>query len=144
MSGKVQDYTHFGVTLKNEQWSWSGRTPDGRVVLSIWKDQIDYRTKPPRYNLFDHPRLSVWIDKPGNHERIENLKWARDKCEGKFHVVIITAKNTTVEPRKIDEAYPTKLIMRLSDFDENTGEFTPRFWTITIPSGESLTESTEH
>ena len=123
MSGKVKAYAHFGVTLKNEQWSWSGRAADGGVVLSIWKDQINYKTKPPSYNLFGDVRLAEWIDKPGNHERIDHLKWVRDQRAGLFRVVIVTAVDTTVEPRKIDEAYPTKLTMRLIDLNESSGEF---------------------
>ena len=123
MSGKVKAYAHFGVVLKNEQWSWSGRAADGRVVLSIWKEQIDYKSKPPRYNLFGDSRLPIWRSKPGNHERIENLKWTRDGQGGVFQVVIITAVDITAEPRKIAEAYPTKLTMRLIDLDESSGEF---------------------
>ncbi len=123
MSGKVKAYAHFGVILKNEQWSWSGRAADRRVVLSIWKEQIDYSAKPPRVDLLGDARLSIWQSKPGNRERIENLKWARDHQYGIFHVVIVTAVDYAAEPRVILEAYPTKLTMRLIDFDENSGEF---------------------
>ena len=33
------------------------------------------------------------------------------------------AKDANVVPREIDEAYPTKIVMRLLKLDENTGEF---------------------
>jgi hypothetical protein len=60
--------------LKNDQWSWSGVSSDGKVVvLTIWKDEMNYKSKPPSYNLFGHPSLSDWQDRPGNRERIENL-----------------------------------------------------------------------
>jgi len=124
MPGQVAAYAHFGITLKNERWSWSGRTPDGsKVVLSIWRDEIDYKSRPPKCDYFGHSRLSIWIDKPGNRERIDNLIWARDHCGGLFGVVIASAVNPNAEPRKIAEAYSTNLTMRLLDLDERTAEF---------------------
>ena len=124
MSGKVQAFAHFGVILKNDQWSWSGRTSDGTVVvLTIWEDQINNKTKPRSYSLFGDPNLSDWIDRLGNRERIENLKWARDHCDGKFSVIIAKAKDTTARTREIAEAYHTKMTMRLTDLNEETGEF---------------------
>jgi hypothetical protein len=123
MSGKVKAFAHFGVTLTNERWSWSGRAPDGKVVLTIWKDEMNYKTKPPSCSCFGHPSLSEWMDRPGNTERIKDLKWARDHCGGEFSVVITTAKDPTARVREIDEAYPTKMIMRLTGLNEQTGEF---------------------
>jgi hypothetical protein len=124
MPGQVAAYSHFGITLKNDRWSWSGRTPDGsRVILTLWKDEIDYSSKPPMCNYFGHPKLSQWLNRAGNHERIENLKWARDHCGGLFGIVIATAVDVSAEPRKIADAYPTTLRMRLVEFNEETGEF---------------------
>jgi hypothetical protein len=124
MSGPVAAYAHFGAVLRNPQWSWSARTKDGGVVLTLWKDEFNYKTKPVSYDLRGHPRLSEWIGRPGNRERIENLKWARDHSRGTFRVVIATAKDDTADPRQVAEAYPqTKMIMRLTDLDEETGEF---------------------
>jgi hypothetical protein len=42
----------------------------------------------------------------GNGERIENLKWARDHCNGRMYVVIIVAENVNAQPRKIAESPP--------------------------------------
>jgi hypothetical protein len=111
MVGQVAAFAHFGITLKNDRWSWSGRSPDGKVVLTIWRDEIDNKSKPPRCNFFGHPRLSQWRNRPGNHERIENLKWAREHCDGLFGLVLVSAVDLNAEPRKVAEAYPTKLTM---------------------------------
>ena len=124
MSGKVKAFKHFGVTLGNDRWSWSGRTEDGaKVVITVWTDEMNHGTKPPSCNFFGHLRLDQWTNLPGNRERIENLMWARDNCDGRLHVVMAKAKDANVVPREIDEAYPTKIVMRLLKLDENTGEF---------------------
>ena len=57
---------------------------------------------------------------PGTYRKLE---WARDHCDGKFGVVIATAKDTTARTREIAEAYPTKMMMRLTALNEETGEF---------------------
>ena len=124
MPGQVEAYRHFGITLRNDRWSWSGKTRDGTcVVLTLWKDEIDYSSRPPKISCFGNPRLVKRKDRPGNRERIENLKWARDHCGGRFGVVIATAVDREAQPRRISEAYPTRLLMRIIDFNEDTGEF---------------------
>jgi len=80
MSGLVAAYARFGAVLRNPQWSWSARTANGAVVLTLWRDEFNYQTRPASYDLRGHPRLPEWSNRPGNRERIENLKWARDHC----------------------------------------------------------------
>lgn len=63
------------------------------------------------------------MKQPGNRERIENLKWARDHCDGLFAVVLLSAVDVNAEPREVAEAYPTKLTMRLIELNAKTGEF---------------------
>ena len=116
MSGKVKAFNHFGVKLKNSRWSWSGRAADGRVVLCIWKKQLDYKINPPRIDIVGDARLTEMFPKLGNKERIDNLKWTRDNSDGLFQVVI--AIDTIDRPWVINEAYPTKIVMRLIYFDE--------------------------
>lgn len=123
MAGNVKAFKHFGVTLKNERWSWSGRNDKGDVVLLLWTDEMNYKTKPPTCSTFDLPSLPAWRDRPGNKERIENLVWARDKNGGKFFVVMAKAKDPNELTRQTDEAYPTKIVMRLTRLNEETGEF---------------------
>jgi hypothetical protein len=58
-------------------------------------------------------------DEPSTKERIENLIWARDHCEGLFNVIIAVPVD-----RGIAEAFPhDRLIMRLVQLNEQTGEF---------------------
>jgi hypothetical protein len=92
--------------------------------MTLWKDLIDYREKPITYSTFDRENPSLWVDRPGNRERLENRRWARDHCDGLFRVIITTAKDITAEPREIEDAhYQRRMIMKLVELDERTGEF---------------------
>ncbi len=64
-----------------------------------------------------------WINRPGNHERLENLLWARDHCHGLFRVVMVVPKDAESDPREIAECFPTNRVMKIIDLDELTGEF---------------------
>jgi hypothetical protein len=76
------------------------------------------------YDTFKRANLQVWIDRPGNRERIENLIWARDHCNGLFRVVITVAKDPDAEPREIDECYPKDdWLMQITELDESTAQF---------------------
>ena len=125
MSGLAVAFRQAGVTAKNPRWSWSARSEDGNVVvMTLWKDFIDYKAKPISYGTFDRGNLSTWIEKPGNRERLENLKWARDHCDGRFRVIITTAKDVNADTREIEDAhYQARMIMKLVDLREETGEF---------------------
>ena len=122
---KRSSFEYFGTVGTNPIWSWSARSDDGKtVVLILWKDMLDYSVDPITFNCFGDAALSGWKDKPGNKERAENLKWARDHCDGRFRVIIAVAKDPSASPREILECYPhDRLIMKLIDLDEETGEF---------------------
>lgn len=125
MTGLAEAFAHFGAAGKNQRWSWSARSADGRtVVLTVWKDGLNYTRKPVVYDTFDRPNLNEWKNLPGNRERLENLLWARDHCEGRFRVVITVAEDVNARPRKIVKCYPQdKLIMQITKINEQTGEF---------------------
>jgi hypothetical protein len=125
MTGLAQAFAAFGAAGKNPRWSWSARTPDDQtVVMTFWKDAVDYSSDPISYSTFDNPRLFIWKDKPGNRERIENLKWARDHCNGLMKVVIIEAKDINTEPRSIASCIvQRRMVMKLVELNEETGEF---------------------
>ena len=115
VTGLAPAFRTFGAVGKNPRWSWSARTPDGKtVVMTFWKDQLNYSTKPISYSSFGSPSLEQWKDQSGNHERIENLKWARDHCDGLMRVVIITAVDEKADGRRIARSYLQKrMVMKL-------------------------------
>jgi hypothetical protein len=118
-------FAHFGAAGKNQRWSWSARSADGKtVVMTLWDDILNYTVKPATYDTFGRTDLPEWTNKPGNQERIENLKWSRDRCGGLFRVVITVAKDIHAIPRSIARCYPhERMIMHLIELNETTGEF---------------------
>ncbi len=124
-SGLAACFKRYGAQGRNPRWSWSARSEDGKtVVLTLWKDGISVSNGVPSYDSFAPEGRAAWIDTPGNRERLENLKWARDNCGGLFRVVITIAKDVHAEPRSISECYPQpNLVMRITAMNEETGEF---------------------
>jgi hypothetical protein len=106
LTGLAEAFAAFGAAGKNPRWSWSARTADNQtVVMTFWKDILRFQDNPISYSLFGDVRLDVWKDHLGNRERIDNIKWARDNCDGLMKVVIITAKDETAREREIAETY---------------------------------------
>lgn len=103
---------------RNVQWSWSAKSDDGRtVVVTLWQDHFSgkiYREPP----YLEHIR-----QRPGFNELMENLAWARDRCDGRFKVIVAIAKDQKADPRTISECFPAKMTMRLTEFDNTTGAF---------------------
>ncbi len=124
MTSKSKAFAFFKAKAKNAQWSWSAISDTGEVVITLWRDEINYKTKPVSCDFFGHPKLADWIDRLGNRERIENLKYARDHRGGLFRVVIMAAIDPAAEPRQIREAFPQpNMFWRLVALNEDTGEF---------------------
>lgn len=121
---KSEAFAYFGASGKNSRWSWSGRSPDGKtVVLTLWRDEFSYKSEPATYDCFGL-KTAIWSNRHGNRERLENLIWARDQCDGLFRVVIAVAEDVKAEPRAIASCFPhPTMVMRITDLDENTGEF---------------------
>jgi len=122
---KTEAFAHFGVSLINVRWSYSGRTSDGTtVVLALWSDRFTRKTSPIRYEGFRDGVNNKWLARPGNRERLDNLIWARIKCNGLFRVVMVTPRDAQADPREIAEAFPkSEMVMRVTELDERTGEF---------------------
>ncbi len=128
MTGKVNAFARFGVSLKNVRSSWSGVSPEGEtVVLALWKHLINYRTTPISYDVFNLSNFDEWKDRDGNQERSRHLRWALDHCGGKFRVVIATAKDQGASIHDdADYHAHQRLLMQITDeadFNEATGEF---------------------
>lgn len=122
--GLAKCFAHFNAKGRNARWSWSALTEDKReVVLTLWKDELRYVGGKPTYTSGTGENLIVWQRKPGNAERLENLKWARDHCGGLFSVVITIAEDVHASPRSIADCYPVDWKMRITSLDEKTGAF---------------------
>lgn len=124
MSGKISAFARYGVKLRNDRWSWSGRTAnDEKVVLQLWNDHFDWDSDPISYSDFDDPRLPIWRHRLGNRYRIEDIKWAEDNCDGKFYVVLATSKTPETNTRETVKACARPdLLMKVVRFNKETGE----------------------
>jgi len=120
-------FAYYGAGCANQRWSWSARSPDGKtVVLTLWQDEFSRNDDDGgmAYHARVREDAAEWIKRPGNRERLENLKWAKEHCDGLFRVVIAIAKDVDARPRAIKECFPQpSLIMKIQELDEKTGEF---------------------
>ncbi len=121
----AEAFAHFNATAKNKRWSRSARSADGKtVIILLWKHLLKLGVKPIVYDTFNRPDPDNWINSPGNRERVDNLIWARDRCDGLFRVVVTVAEDVNAEPRKIKDCYPKDdWVMRITDLNEKTSEF---------------------
>jgi len=115
-------FEHFGAICKNPRWSWSARSLDGRtVVMTMWEDEIRWDGPKATYQSRARARTRK---RAGETERLENLKWARDHCDGLVRVVRMTAQDENANPRSIATCYPDNdLVMRVVALDETDGTF---------------------
>lgn len=118
-------FAFFDAKGNNPRWSWSARSSDGKViVLTLWQDELKPEGKKWVYHAKARGDFAEWLQKPGNKEKLENLKWAQDECDGLFRVVVAIEQDTSAIPRAIKECFPhPKLIMRITELDRETGEF---------------------
>jgi hypothetical protein len=121
MAKQVAAFAHYGVTLTNARWSWSGIAPNGDVVIGLWFDWFSGKKFQTNASTNE-----TWKDKPGNRERVSHLIQARDNAGGRFRVVIMKANDVNDDARReVEDAYPREnMIMQLVDLDEETGNFT--------------------
>jgi hypothetical protein len=122
---RTEAFGHFGVALTNTRWSWSGRTPNGKtVVLALWSDRFCPKTVPLQYKDHRFAPDQTRINRAGNRERLDNLLWARDHCNGLFRVVMGKPKDRDSDPREVDDSWPKdNIVMRIISLNEHTGEF---------------------
>ncbi|SEP50735.1 hypothetical protein SAMN02990966_07748 [Rhodospirillales bacterium URHD0017] len=117
-------FQHFDALCRNPRWSWSARSADGKtVVMTMWEDEIVWKGRTATYQSLSR-NVTRKRKRPGETERLENLKWARDHCGGLVRVVMMTATNKDPYSRKIATCYPADhLIMRIGQLDEGNGTF---------------------
>jgi len=125
MSSLGKAFAHFGAVPRNVRWSWSARSEDGKtVVLALWSDRFRWKARPLGYDGNEPSLPEGWLIRPGSRERLEKLKWVRDKCNGLFRVVIATAVDINADPREIASCDPKDdWIMQITELNEAAGEF---------------------
>lgn len=121
---KKSAFAHFGAKATNSRWGWSARNEDGTtVVLTVWDDEFDPDEPNAKIDMFGHRNLRRWQHALGNKDRIKHLKLARDNCGALFHIVVATARDVNASPRSTRRVRPHPRVMRLTELNEETGEF---------------------
>src|SRR2546426_4518287 len=114
-------FAQVGVRLRNNQWSWSGRSEDGQTVaITVWTDKVNREDDSFVYRQIAYTEAER--GRPGFRELIENLRWARDHCGGFVKIVMTTAKDDKANPREGERCYPVTHQRRLQvgDVDYET------------------------
>jgi hypothetical protein len=89
--------------------------------MTMWQDEITRRNGRIVYESRPRPQEKK---RPGATERLANLIWARDHCEGLVRVVIAVAEDVKADPRSALRWFPQdRLVMKITDLDEETGAF---------------------
>ena len=91
-------------------------------MLTLWKDLLHVKAGKAVYDNFGRA-TEEWIARPGNKERLADLLWVQQHCDGLFRAVIVVAKDGDIEPRELADCYPYAPTMRLVELNESTGEF---------------------
>jgi hypothetical protein len=76
----------------------AGQSAPGLRIAKFGGGSVDF---------FGSPTLELWRSRPGNKDRIRNLKIARDNCGGLFHVVGVRARDIDAVPCEIADRCPT-------------------------------------
>lgn len=116
-------FAHFGTVPRNVQWSWSARNEETKtVVVTLWQDEF---TSRDGVTVYERPALHRQVrSRHGYPEMMDNLAWAQANCAGRLRVIVAIAKDPQASPRSIKECFPSKLVMRLTHVDSDTGAFT--------------------
>lgn len=112
-------FAAFGTKPRNIQWSWSARNEDTKtVVVTLWQDEFS------KGMTYERPAAHRQVrSRHGFPEMMSNMRWALDHADGLVRVIIAIARDTTESPRSIKECFPSPLIMRVVELDEETGAF---------------------
>jgi hypothetical protein len=74
------------------------------VVITLWQDQLSLQGDKIVYDDTGASQ-AAWRKSPASNERLENLKWARDHCYGRFRTLVTVAADTNATPRSIAACY---------------------------------------
>ena len=88
----------------------------------MWQDEFKREADVRVYESAPRPKERKH---PGATERLKNLIWARDHCDGLLCVIIAKAKDESADPRQGADwsPRPKDELMRITELNEETGAF---------------------
>ncbi|MGC2827106.1 MAG: hypothetical protein WA322_23245 [Pseudolabrys sp.] len=112
-------FAKFGVTPVNNRWAWSARNETTKiVVICLWKDR--FRGEEGKLTYVPRDKIEVG-SKPGWGQFMRDLQFAVDHCNGLVHIIMLVAKDMNADPRSIVDCYPTGMVMKVTEFNPETG-----------------------
>ncbi len=102
---RINAFEARGVFLQDARTSWGGiRKADGKVVLALWADCVDFSNGTCRYLLWapNADGARPWSDSPGGKERLEHCQRAL-QAGGAEGLLVYGQRLTTHIPE--DKAY---------------------------------------
>ena len=95
-------YREAGYELNNPRNQWSAQRADGKVAITVWKDEIDRSEEPWLYDLsVSHRRFDYWKNLAGNTVRRRHIASALERGCNEFDLILCEAEDPYVEPRKV-------------------------------------------
>ena len=89
--------------------------------MTIWQDEIKHENGKVIFAARGKGQAEKRL---GALERILNLKWAQEHCDGRLRVVMVVAKDIKAIPREAIDWFPDeKLILKITELNETTGAF---------------------
>jgi hypothetical protein len=121
---KEKAFAFFNGAKGKNRYSWSALSADGpTIVLALWEHEFETVNGVTTYEPLS-AKICEWCHKPGNKERIEHLKLALDRCNGRIRVVKVIAKDENAHEKKIKCCCPVcDLIMKITRFCKFCGDF---------------------
>lgn len=105
----TEAFRYLGVTPKNVQWSWSGRSPNGKiVVVTLWDHELGMLGG--RYSC----EGKIDMSKLGGRELYENLQWALEHCNGRVYVIRAFAQDPKADRIRIKDCEPASFTMKVA------------------------------
>ena len=130
VSTLTEAYADGGFVRKNTYWSWSAVDSERpAVALTVWDDQIERDTDPWTFDPTASRDIAQWQHRKGNKERIRNIRFGLENCDGWFHLIWVQAGDPDGEPRDVvARRYLTDRRGHIApeDFDPVTGAFLMR------------------
>ncbi len=93
--------------------NWSYRAAD-KVIVGMWTDHLNFRSR-----VYDQVIPASHTNLPANRARSADLQHAIDHFGGLVNVVLMWRKSP--DDHEVDDAQPRPWIMRITDFDPETG-----------------------
>ncbi len=120
---KTEAFAYYELTPRNIRWSWSACDKSRRLMaMTFWEDEFESDgsycdRRPP------HPWAGKKPASPGNSERLEHLKWAREEAID-IRVIVVTAKDPSKFPHQVKmHRVEPEMIMRVADGPDDDDHF---------------------